>query len=81
MRAVMGSSVEVEPIEVGGLPLGVWFDLHDGCMEIDGFGGLRLRGWPDGRSFLEQPSVTVEMFKLIGQEVAKAVADESKRNG
>ena len=75
MRAAMGSSIEVEPVAVGGLPVGVWLDLHDGCTEVDGLGGLRLRAWPDGRSLLEQPSVTVEMFKLIDAEVRRAAED------
>lgn len=79
MRALMQSQVAFVDPMVGGLPVDAWLDMHGGCTEVDGFGALRLRAWPDGRSFLKQPAVTTEMFALMDAETARQIAESSSR--
>jgi len=38
-------------------------------------GGMVLRAWPDGRSLLEQPALTVSMFNLM--ESAARLAEKN----
>ena len=37
--------------------------------------------WPDGRSFMEQPAMTVLMYELIRDQLLAHIESEAKRGG
>lgn len=47
--------------------------LWDGCHE-PGFASPHRVSWPDGKSLMEQPAVTVTVFNMIGDQKMKAAA-------
>lgn len=36
---------------------------------------MRL-AWPDGKSLIEQPAITVSVFEMIGDQMTKAAAQK-----
>lgn len=75
----MRSEVAFEDVSVAGFPVSTWVDIHGHCVGVDGFGALRLREWPDGRPYLEQPAVTVSMFDEIDAAIGRQLEREAKR--
>jgi len=56
---------------VGGVCLEIWFDAFYQCHENSSSGLMRMC-WPDGRCYLEQENLVVEMFALIREEYNKS---------
>lgn len=51
----------------------MWLDMFNAFQ--------RTNQWPDGRSLLEQPSITVDIFHVIDSQIAaEAKKDRGKRN-
>lgn len=59
-----------EQCEVGGLHVGSWLQMYMACNAYV-MGGRVMLAWPDGRPLLHQPALTVAMFDVIEEEVAK----------
>jgi hypothetical protein len=51
----------------------LWFSVH----QHTGLGLVRME-WPDGKSLVEQPAITIHMFELLTQEIQKH--HEQQRN-
>lgn len=65
----------------GGWPLSNWLELWEAC-HVSGFNGPMRAAWPDGKSALDQPAITVAVFDLIGDAVAKHMESErGKQHG
>lgn len=45
----------------------LWQDCH-----TSGFGGPVRIAWPDGRSLLEQPAITVKVFEMISDQSTRS---------
>ena len=41
--------------------------------------GIVRLGWPDGRSYLEQSNITVEVFDVVRDQTVKDMAEADKR--
>jgi hypothetical protein len=54
-------------VVVGGFSCLTWISLWRHCHN-KGFVGPELREWPDGKSLMEQPKITVRMFELITEQ-------------
>lgn len=59
-----------EPCEVAGLSVAAWLELFNAC-HVAGVAGPQRVAWPDGRSTLRQPAVTVYMFAVAAEELQK----------
>ncbi len=55
----------------------MWVELWSGC-HTAGFAGPVRLCWPDNKSLLEQPGVTVRMFELISGQSMKAAEGRRK---
>jgi hypothetical protein len=75
---LIGSTAESEVVEVAGLDVGTWLSLmlatHQA--EITERNGrkvtlLKRIEWPDGGPLLEQPSIQVDMFRVLVSEYVK----------
>lgn len=75
MGGLAARDPEAETWTAGGWPLKVWLEMWEACYEA-GFNGPIRKEWPDGRPPLEQPAVTVAMFALIDEGVAKHMEHE-----
>ena len=62
-----------ERVKVGGLTADTWLSLWMGC-HVGGFSGAMRVDWPDGRPLTEQPCLTVRVFGVISELVAKEAA-------
>jgi hypothetical protein len=60
----------------GGLSISAWLILWIEC-QAPGMSGPWRAHWPDGKSVLEQPALTVAMFELISTVYGGAM----KQNG
>ncbi len=67
-----------EDATIGGLKLASWFDAFYYCHE-QGSNGLIRVAWPDGKSYLHQENLLIEMFALIRDEYDKVT--KVKSNG
>jgi hypothetical protein len=45
--------------------------LWHGC-HVAGFAGAQRIAWPDGKSLLEQPAITVAVFDMISDQQMKS---------
>ena len=63
-----------KPVDVGGLDASTWVDLFNGCHTKGGFGATQF-AWPDGGCYLDQENLTVQMFRLIQEQLNKANAE------
>ena len=63
------------PVDVAGIDVSFWVDLFNGCHTKGGFGAMQI-AWPDGRSYLEQDNITVQMFRMIQEQIDKANTNE-----
>jgi hypothetical protein len=54
--------------------------MFSSCHAVTGM-GLWQTAWPDGRSYVEQPAMTVLMFELIRDQLLAHMESESKRSG
>jgi hypothetical protein len=63
----------VDPME-GGLSVVAWAALWQQCHATTGMGAWRTE-WPDGKSVLEQSSITVDVFGLITSMALEASKD------
>lgn len=63
-------------VEVGGLEAGVWFKMYAHTHH-----GMELIAWPDGRSYLEQSNMLVEVFDLIEAEARAYVKEKRDSDG
>lgn len=52
-------------MDIGGLDVLYWVELYLGCHST---GGVQF-GWPDGKSYLEQDNILVEVFKMIKNQI------------
>ena len=60
-----------DSLEVGGVLLELWFDAFSHCHERDGSNVLTRMCWPDGKCYLDQENLTVELFGFIRDEYGK----------
>ena len=52
---------------IGGLDVGLWVDMFKGCHTK----GAVQFAWPDGGSYLQQENLTVNMFRIIQNEISE----------
>jgi hypothetical protein len=48
-----------------------WLTLWQGC-HVPGFGSAVRTAWPDGKSLIEQPAITIAVFDMISNQQTKA---------
>ena len=74
----MFSDLDVLPSDpIGGLHCVEWMEFYMVTYNIEG-GKKDLVAWPDGRSYLEQDMLLINVFRIIGDELAKM---RKKANG
>lgn len=61
----------------GGLSVFEWVTMWRATHRAMGMGGFERIEWPDGRSYVEQPAMTVAMMNLIQEEVGKSCSTTS----
>jgi len=62
---------------IAGLNCSTWIELWNGC-HTSGFAGPMRLCWPDGKSLIEQPAITVRMFEMITDQSVKAAEGRHK---
>lgn len=60
-------------MSIVGLSERAWLELWFGC-HTAGFGGASRLAWPDGKSLIEQPAITVKVFEMISDQMQKKEA-------
>lgn len=75
----------VDPsITIGGLPITLWLDAYEHCHNAQEEGEDLFIEWPDGRPYIEQCGMMVEVFGLIRDtrnKVKKTEAEKKSRRG
>lgn len=64
---------------MAGLHVTSWVYLYLTCHSFVMGSPVRTQ-WPDGRSTLRQPAVTVQMFELIAEEIVKEQEAQRERD-
>jgi hypothetical protein len=59
---------------LGGVSVALWFEIFLGTHSANGMGGFTRVEWPDGGSYLDQPSVTVAALKMVEEALVREAA-------
>lgn len=63
---------------IAGFPVSVWVELTEEIYSL-GMMGVQFRGWPDGKSLIEQEQCVVDISKIVLIELAKEFSDGKKK--
>jgi hypothetical protein len=63
---------------VGGIDSLLWFDAFEQCHNETAEGYQRI-AWPDGKSYLDQDNLVVEMFNRIKSELIRMRMERGKK--
>lgn len=66
-------------MSIAGLSERAWMELWFGC-HTGGFSGAMRLAWPDGKSLIEQPAITVKVFEMISDQMQKSAKQEAQVN-
>lgn len=56
-----------------------WALMYSNCISVVQ-GSIMQWAWPDGRSLVEQPALTVELFAIMRDEFSKELAEQMRRD-
>ncbi len=64
---------------MAGVEITFWIEAFNAC-HYPVSGGLIRTEWPNGRNYMEQENVVVEMFHIIYEQAVEVMKSARKRN-
>jgi len=59
-------------VESAGVSNTVWIDAFECCHFETGTGGIARISWPDGKSYIEQSNILVQIFRTLKHQYVEA---------